>query len=64
MTDDPVPTFQGGVAVLRIPNLQGLMDVLCRSGFEHHTAVTRSHVADVLEEAIGTYFGWDLYRHT
>jgi len=64
MTDDSVPTFQGGVAVLRIPNLQGLMDVLCRSGFEHHVAVTRSHIADVLEEAIGTYFRWDLYRHT
>lgn len=63
MTDDPVPSFQGGVAVLKIPNLQNLMDVLCRSGFEHHVAVTRSRVADVLEEAIGTYFNWDLYRH-
>jgi L-fucose isomerase-like protein len=63
MTDDLVPTFQGGIAVLRIPDLQDLMDVLCRNGFEHHVAVTRSHVADVLDEAIGTYLHWDLYRH-
>lgn len=63
MTDDPVPTFQGGVAVLEIPHLQLLMDMLCRNGFEHHVAVTRSRVANVLDEAIGTYFDWDLYRH-
>jgi L-fucose isomerase-like protein len=63
MTEDLVPTFQGGIAVLKIPNLQSLMDVLCRSGFEHHVAVSRSHVADVLDEAIGTYLHWDLYRH-
>jgi L-fucose isomerase-like protein len=63
MTADPVGNFQGGAAVLRVPNLQGLLDKMCRHGFEHHTAVVRDHVADVLEEALSTYLGWELYRH-
>lgn len=63
MTDDPVGDFQGGSAVLRIEGLQTLMDFICKNGFEHHTAVTRSHVADVLEEALTTYLGWELYLH-
>ncbi len=63
ITDDPVGNFQGGSAVLRVPNLQRLMDVMCKNGFEHHTAVTRGHVASVLHEAIDTYLGWDLYLH-
>jgi L-fucose isomerase-like protein len=63
MTDDPVGNFQGGSAVLRIPGLQDLMNVICKQGFEHHTAVARDHVADVLEEALTTYLGWELYRH-
>jgi L-fucose isomerase-like protein len=63
ITDDPVGNFQGGSAVLRVPNLQRLMDVMCKNGFEHHTAVTRGHVAAVLHEAIDTYLGWELYRH-
>jgi L-fucose isomerase-like protein len=62
MTDDPVD-IQGGSAVLRVPGLQKLMDYMCKQGFEHHVAVTRGHVADVLNEAITTYLGWDLYHH-
>lgn len=64
MTDDPVGNFQGGAAVLRVPGLQKLLDHLCKNGFEHHVAVARSHVAAVLEEAIKTYLGWDLYCHS
>jgi L-fucose isomerase-like protein len=63
VTGDPVGSFQGGAAVLRVPGLQRLLDRLCRSGFEHHVAVARDHFADVLDEAITTYLGWDLYRH-
>ncbi|UCC64742.1 MAG: fucose isomerase [Anaerolineae bacterium] len=63
MTDDPVGNFQGGSAVCRVPNLQKLLAYLCKSGFEHHVAVTRGHCADVLQEAISTYLGWDLYVH-
>jgi L-fucose isomerase-like protein len=63
MTDDPVGNFQGGAAVCRVPNLQDLLDYMCKNGFEHHVAVTRGHCADVLAEAIFTYLGWDLYYH-
>ncbi len=63
ITDDPVGNFQGGSAVLRVHNLQGLMAYMVKNGFEHHTAVTRGHVAAVLNEAISTYLDWDLYWH-
>jgi len=61
-TDDPV-SIDGGPAVCRVPNLQKLMNYLCKNGFEHHVALTRGHYADVLNEAITTYLGWDLYYH-
>ena len=61
-TDDPA-NIQGGMAVCHIPNLQGLMKYLTKNGFEHHIAMTRGYYADVLEEAITTYLGWELYRH-
>ena len=63
MTDDSVGNFQGGSAVLRVQELQTLLDYICKNGFEHHVAVTRAHVADVLNEAIETYLDWDLYYH-
>jgi L-fucose isomerase-like protein len=63
MTDDPVGALQGGSAVLHVENLQGLMNYLCKNGFEHHVAVTRDHVAKVLHEALTTYLGWDVYFH-
>jgi L-fucose isomerase-like protein len=63
MTDDPIGDFRGGASVLRIEGLQTLMDFICKNGFEHHTAITRGCVADVLEEALTTYLGWELYRH-
>jgi L-fucose isomerase-like protein len=63
ITDDPAGGMQGGSAVLRVSGLQTLLDYMCKNGFEHHVAVTRGHCADVLEEAIETYLGWDLYHH-
>jgi len=63
MTDDPVGNFQGGSAVLRVPDLQSLLDYVCQNGFEHHVAVTRGYCADVLNEAISTYLDWNLYVH-
>jgi L-fucose isomerase-like protein len=63
MTDDPVGNFQGGSAVCSVPNLQKLLDYVCKNGFEHHVSVTRGHCAGVLREAISTYLGWDLYYH-
>ena len=62
MTDDPLHTF-GQRAVVKIPELQKLMHFICKNGFEHHVAMTKSEVADVLEEAFGNYLGWQIYRH-
>jgi L-fucose isomerase-like protein len=61
-TDEPVG-IDGGAAVCQVENLQGLLNYMCKNGFEHHVALTRGHTADVLSEAITTYLGWDLYQH-
>ncbi len=61
-TDDPFP-MDGGIAVCRIENLRVLLRHITKHGFEHHVAMVRDHWADVLEEAIDAYLGWDLYRH-
>jgi len=39
------------------------MKYLCKNGFEHHVSMCRGHVADTIEDAIGNYLDWDLYRH-
>lgn len=61
-TDDPIETI-GGPAICHIPNLQGLMKYLCKNGFEHHVAMNRTHTAEILEEALGKYMGWEVYKH-
>jgi len=61
-TDDPFD-MDGGIAVCKVPRLRGLLAYLCQNGFEHHVAMTRTHCADVLHEAISKYMRWDLYHH-
>ena len=61
-TNDKLETF-GGYGVMRIPNLQDLMQYVCKMGFEHHVAVNLSQKADAVTEALGNYMGWDIYRH-
>ena len=62
ITDDPYG-MDGCIAVTKVNNLQKLLKHICRHGFEHHVALVRSDVADVLEDAIENYLGWDLYVH-
>ena len=62
LTDDELKTF-GSRAVAQIPNLQGLMQHVCRNGFEHHVVMNASNTADILEEAFANYMGWEVYRH-
>lgn len=62
MTNDPYG-MDGGIAVCEIPNLQNLMKYMCKNGFEHHVAMVRGHVSEVIEEAVGNYLGWDIYHH-
>lgn len=61
-TNDPLPTF-GGVAVCEVPNLNGLMRYLTQNGYEHHVALVQDTVADILEEALGNYMGWEVHYH-
>ena len=61
-TDDPF-AMDGGIAVCKIPNLQTLLKYLCQHGFEHHVAMTRTHCAEILAEAVTKYLDWNLYVH-
>ncbi|MDP4276001.1 MAG: fucose isomerase [Bacteroidota bacterium] len=62
-TNDPYP-MDGGIAVSEVENLQGLLKYMCKNGFEHHVGMVRGNVADIIEEAIDSYLGWNLYRHS
>lgn len=62
MTSDPYG-MDGGIAVCEIPNLQNLMKYMCKNGFEHHVGMVRGHVAQIVEEAVGNYLGWEIYIH-
>ena len=61
-TDDPLNTF-GTRAVVDVPSLPRLMHVICQHGFEHHAAMSRSHCADAVAEALSRYKGWRTYHH-
>ncbi len=61
--EDKVKSF-GGPAVCHVPNLQKLMHMICEEGFEHHVSMVRGHVADIIEEALTKYMGWDVIRHS
>jgi L-fucose isomerase-like protein len=61
-TDDPFD-MDGGIAVCKVPRLRELLARLCQDGFEHHVAMTRTHCAEALYEAISKYMKWDLYYH-
>ena len=62
ITDDPYG-MDGCIAVTKVDNLQQLMKYICKNGFEHHVAMCRTDVVDVLNEAIDTYLGWNLHVH-
>lgn len=62
ITDDPYG-MDGCIAVTEVDNLQTLMKYICKNGFEHHVAMCRGNVKDILQEAIESYLGWNLYVH-
>ena len=63
LTNDPLDTF-GHRAVIHTPSLQKLLAYLCKSGFEHHVAMTMGSVSDALDEAFTAYLGWENYKHS
>jgi len=62
LTDDELNTF-GTRAVAQVPNLQELMQFVCKNGFEHHVVMNASKTARILHEAVGNYLGWDVHLH-
>jgi len=62
LTNDPLNTF-GNRAVAQINGLQGLMNYVCRNGFEHHVVMNASKTAGILKEAFENYLGWETYVH-
>lgn len=62
MTNDPYG-MDGCIVVTEVPELQKLMKYICKNGFEHHVGLCRANVAGVIEEAINSYLGWNLYVH-
>jgi L-fucose isomerase-like protein len=62
-TDDVIQDgFFGCGGVARIDKLQDKLLKLGRNGFRHHTAVGVGHMKAVLEEAIVSYLGYDLFQ--
>jgi L-fucose isomerase-like protein len=61
-TDDPF-TMLGSIAVCETPNLPKLLEMICRQGFEHHSAMVRTHCASVVVEAATVYLGWNVTTH-
>ena len=62
LTNDALNTF-GNRAVAQINGLQGLMQYVCRNGFEHHVVMNASKTAGILKEAFENYMGWETYLH-
>jgi L-fucose isomerase-like protein len=62
ITRDKFPSF-GGYGVIRVPDLQGLLQYVCKNGYEHHVAVNRSHFGRAVNEALANYKGWEVYHH-
>ena len=61
-TEDKLDTF-GGYGVIELPEFQKLLQFICRRGFEHHVAATKSSVAAAIEDALTTYKGWEIFHH-
>ena len=56
-------TLRCGYGVIEVKGLQKLLRYCCLNGFEHHVAVSRSHVASGIAEAFSRYMGWECYYH-
>lgn len=62
-TNEVIET-KGGVAACHVENLQGLMNYICKNGYEHHVCFVRGKVAAILQEAFENYIGIEVYRHS
>ncbi len=58
--DDIEKDYFGCAGVAHINGLQDKLIRLARGGFKHHTTVANGQLKAVLEEALGTYLGYDV----
>lgn len=60
-TGEPIEKeFFGCGGVAEIPDLQNKLIRLAKGGFKHHTTVGEGHMKAILEEAFGTYLGYEI----
>ena len=60
-TGEPIEAdFFGCGGVAEIPGLQNKLLRLAKGGFKHHTTVGVGHMKGILEEAFGTYLGYEI----
>ena len=57
--DEIEPAFFGCGGVCEIPDMQKKLITIGKNGFKHHVAATMGWLDDVLNEAFGTYLGYD-----
>ncbi|MBI4165419.1 MAG: fucose isomerase [Acidobacteria bacterium] len=62
ITPDKLRSF-GGYGAIHVPNLQALLQYVCKNGYEHHVSVNRSHYGPAVYDALANYKGWDVYHH-
>lgn len=62
ITDEELDTF-GGYGVLEVEGMEALMDLIVNKGFAHHAGMVGGHVGNIIEESLGNYLGWEVYRH-
>lgn len=60
-TENP-ETF-GAVGVLRVEQLQDLMQTVCREGFEHHVSMAYGNAERAIADALTTYLDVELIQH-
>ncbi|MBD3198652.1 MAG: fucose isomerase [Candidatus Lokiarchaeota archaeon] len=61
-TEDELDSY-GGYGVIKIPSLQPLLKKVCKMGFAHHVAATLNNVAEIVDEALSNYLGWNIEYH-
>ncbi len=61
-TGENLDTF-GGFGVIEIQEFQGLLEFICREGFEHHVAATKAKVGQAIDDALSNYMDWNVYHH-
>ena len=58
-TDDNLDTY-GGYGVIEIPNLQDILQLLCKEGFAHHVAASLNNIGDIVFEALSNYLEYNI----